>query len=338
MPFGLCGAPAAWQRWINDLLRDYLDEFCTAYLDDVLIWSSGAQEEHLKKVDQVLERLTNAGLKLDLKKCEFVVKQVKYLGFVITAEKGISVDPEKKIAIEKWEIPRSQTAVRSFLGFANFYRDFIHGFTKLTASLQRYSKKQFSGNGKILIDKEAKLSFERLKKYFITAPIFTLFDPDRKTVLETDCSGWAMGACLSQWDPEQRLRPVGYFSRKLSPAECNYDIHDKELLAIIRAIEFWRAELMSLGQPIEILTDHKNLQYFMSKRTLIERQIRWKCLLDSLPDIKLRYRPAKKASRPDALSRLEQDAPTTKTDPRLRYREMKLLNENWISTISTSIT
>lgn len=333
MPFGLCGAPAAWQRWINDLLREYLDEFCTAYLDDVLIWSNGTKEEHLKKVGLVLKRLTNANLKLDLKKCEFAVKQVKYLGFVVTAEKGIEVDPDKKIAIEKWEVPRSQTAVRSFLGFANFYRDFIHNFAKLTAPLQRYTMKQFSNKGRILIDKEAMQAFEKLKKHFITAPILTLFEPSRKTVLETDCSGWAMGACLSQLDSEQRLRPVGYFSKKLSPPECNYDIHDKELLAIVRAIEFWRAELMSLDQPVEILTDHKNLQYFMSKRTLTERQIRWKELLDSLPGIKLRYRPAKEASRPDALSRLEQDAPTGSTDPRLCYRQMKLINENWISMV-----
>ena len=331
MPFGLSGAPAAWQRWINSLLHDYLDDFCTAYLDDVLIWSDGTKEEHLKKVDQVLERLTNANLKLDLRKCEFAVKEVKYLGFIVTAGKGLSVDPEKKIAIEKWEIPRTQTAVRSFLGFANFYRDFINDFARLTAPLQRYTKKQFSGKGKIQIDQEARQAFQILKTHFISAPVLALFDPDRQTLLETDCSGWAMGACLSQWGKDGKLRPVGYFSRKLSPPECNYDIHDKELLAIIRAVEFWRAELMSLRSPIEILTDHKNLQYFMSKRTLTERQIRWKNLLDSLPGIKLRYRPGKEASRPDALSRLEQDAPKSLDDPRLRYREMQLLERDWIS-------
>lgn len=101
-----------------------------------------------------------------------------------------------------------------------------------------------------------------------------LFDPDLKTVLETDYSGWAMGACLSQVDRVGELRSVGYFSKKLSPPEFNYDMHDKELLAIIRAVEFWRAELMCLQHPVEILTDHKNLQYFMTKRTLSERQIR----------------------------------------------------------------
>ncbi|KAI0992744.1 hypothetical protein K3495_g15441, partial [Podosphaera aphanis] len=155
MPFGLTGAPAAWQRWINELLRDYLDQFCTAYLDDVLIWSNGSQEDHFEKVSKVLKRLSEAGLKLDLKKCDFAVNSVKYLGFIITVGKGISVDPEKQVAIEKWEFPRTQTAVRSFLGFANFYRDFINDFAALSAPLQRYTKKEFSGKGSIQLDQEA---------------------------------------------------------------------------------------------------------------------------------------------------------------------------------------
>ena len=161
------------------------------------------------------------------------------------------------MAIENLELPRTQTCVRSFLGFANFYRDFIDEFACLSAPLQRYTKKQFSSKGNIQLDSNARKSFETLKRYFVTAPILALFDPDLKTVLETDCSGWAMGACLSQWDREGRLRPIGYFSKKLSPAECNYNIHDKELLAVARAVEFWRPELMSLSQPIEIITDHK---------------------------------------------------------------------------------
>ncbi|KAI0995604.1 Transposon Tf2-6 polyprotein [Podosphaera aphanis] len=333
MPFGLTGAPAAWQRWINELLRDYLDQFCTAYLDDVLIWSNGSQEDHFKKVSKVLKRLSDAGLKLDLKKCDFAVNSVKYLGFIITVGKGISVDPDKQVAIEKWELPRTQTAVRSFLGFANFYQDFINDFAELSAPLQRYTKKEFSGKRSIQLDQEAQKSFETLKKHFITTPILALFNPELKTVLETDCSGWAMGACLSQWDHEEKLRPIGYFSKKLSPAECNYDIHDKELLAIIRVIEFWRAELMCLRHPVEILTDHKNLQYFMTKRTLSERQIQWKTLLDKLPSIKLRYRPGRDVGRSDALSRMEQDTPKDLNDPRLRHREKRLIEESLISAL-----
>ncbi|KAI0991905.1 hypothetical protein K3495_g16282, partial [Podosphaera aphanis] len=241
------------------------------------------------------------------------------------------VDPEKVEAIKKWELPRTQTGVRSFLGFANFYRDFIDDFAKLSAPLQRFTQKKFSGKRGIQLDREACEAFEKLKHLFISAPILALFDPELKTVLETDCSGWAMGGCLSQWDSQGRLRPVGYFSKKLSPCECNYDIHDKELLAIVRSVEFWRSELMSSREKIEILTDHKNLQYFTSKRKLSERQIRWKSLLDSLPGITLKYRPGKDSSRPDALSRLEQNAPVDHNDPRLLNRNKQLIEDNWLA-------
>ncbi|KAI0994516.1 hypothetical protein K3495_g13666 [Podosphaera aphanis] len=169
MPFGLTGAPAAWQMWINDLLRDYLDHFCTAYLDDVLIWSDGSKEDHLEKVNKVLEKLTKAGLKLDLKKCDFAVKRIKYLGFIVTVDKGISVDPEKVEAVKKWELPRTQTGVRSFLGFANFYLDFIADFSSLSAPLQRYTMKEFSSKGNIQLDNEARQAFEKLKQHFIIA-------------------------------------------------------------------------------------------------------------------------------------------------------------------------
>lgn len=114
-----------------------------------------------------------------------------------------------------------------------------------------------------------------------------------------------MGVCLFQQDKKGRLEPVGYSSNQLSPAEYNYDIHNKEILSILRAVEFWRVELMSLDDPINILTDHKNLQFLMDKRTLTERQIRWKSLPDSLPGIRLAYRPVRKIYWPDALSRLE---------------------------------
>ena len=174
-----------------------MDQFCTAYLDNVLIWSDGSREQHFEKVNKVLERFADAELKLDLKKCNFGIQEVKYLGFIVTAGKGVSVDPEKIEAVEKWELPRTQTGVRSFLGFANFYRDFIKEFAELSTPLQRYTKKEFSGKGRIQLDHEARQAFNILKQQFISAPILTLFGPELRTVLETDCSGWAMGGCLS---------------------------------------------------------------------------------------------------------------------------------------------
>ncbi|KAM4065968.1 reverse transcriptase (RNA-dependent DNA polymerase) [Hirsutella rhossiliensis] len=115
VPFGLTGAPAAFQRYINSALQDYLDDFVSAYIDDVLIFSSGSLQDHRDKVGKVLQRLMDAGLQLDINKSEFEVKAVKYLGFIIEAECGIRVDPEK--------------SVRSFIGFANFYRMFMPEFS-----------------------------------------------------------------------------------------------------------------------------------------------------------------------------------------------------------------
>jgi hypothetical protein len=324
-PFGLAGAPAAFQRYINSTLDDFLDWFCSAYMDDVLIYTDGSYEDHMEKVNMVLERLRSAGLQLDIKKCEFAVKEVKYLGFVIMAGKGIKVDPEKVEAISKWEAPTNVRGVRSFVGFANFYRDFIENFGEIAAPLTELTKK----NTPFRWEKEEQDAFERLKTLFITAPVLALWDSELDTVLEADCSGYAMGACLSQIDQQGRLRPVAYFSKKLSPAECNYEIHDKELLAIIRAMEEWRGELISLAKPFVVLSDHKNLQYFMTTRKLSERQVRWSQILSQF-NFKLRFRAGKKALRPDALSRREQDMPQGEDDMRLKNRISQLLKDEWL--------
>ena len=167
-------------------------------------------------------------------------------------------------------------------------------------------------------------AFERLKELFTTAPILMQFDPDRETVVEADSSGWATGGALSQIDDQGLLRPCAFFSRKNTPAECNYDIHDKELLAIINCLKTWEAELMSVSQ-FSIITDHKNLRYFMSMRRLNERQMRWSDILSQF-NFQMTYRPGKQAIVPDALSRREQDIPRD-DDARLRNREKQLFGE-----------
>ena len=158
--------------------------------------------------------------------------------------------------------------VRDFLGFANFYREYIDDYSEIVRPLTRLTGKDVPF---IWSNIEAK-AFEELKRQFATEPILAIFDPELDTVLEPDGSGWALGSCLSQWHGNQ-LRPVAYLSKKLSPAEVNYEIHDKELLGIIRSLEEWRPELMSTARPFTILTDHKNLEYFMTTRRLSERQV-----------------------------------------------------------------
>ena len=294
-------------------------------MDDILIYTDGDLDEHWIKLQLVLARLEQAGLKLDLKKCEFGVKQTKYLGFIIKLGEGISVDPEKVAAVKGWEAPTSVKGVRSFVGFANFYREFIDSFSEIAEPLVSLTKK----SANFYWEKAQQEAFERLKDLFIIAPILALWHEDRFTVLEADCAGYSMGGCLSQYDPQGRLRPIAYFSKKLSPAECNYDIHDKELLVIVRCLEEWRGELVGLTQPFVILSDHRNLQYFMTSRKLSERQVRWSQVLSQF-DFRLKFRAGEDSQRPDALSRREQDMPHGVDDDRLKEREFQLLKDNWL--------
>ncbi|CEJ95270.1 Putative Pol-like protein [[Torrubiella] hemipterigena] len=268
--FGLTGAPATFQRFINDILQDFLDEFCSAYIDDILIYSDGTLDDHREKVKKVLKRLQEAGLQVDIDKCKFEAISVKYLRFIIDAGKGIRVDPDKVRAIQQWESPRTVTEVRRFIGFANYYRQFIPEFSLLALPLIRLTKKDMT----FIWSGECQSAFEKLKERLIGAPILAHWDADRETILETDSSGYVTGGALSQKGDDGLWRPVAFFSKKNIPAECNYPIHDKELLAIIRCVQHWDAELRSVAS-FTIQTDHLNLRYFMKKQLLSERQARW---------------------------------------------------------------
>jgi hypothetical protein len=317
-PFGMANSPSTFQRYINWTLREFLDDFCTAYLDDVLVYTDGSLKQHRKQVDQVLARLHEAGLHVDIKKCEFEVKSTKYLGFIIEAGKGLRMDPEKVRAIQEWEAPKTVKGVRSFLGFANFYRRFIRNFAQIAAPLTR-----LTGNVSFRWTLEEQAAFDQLKGIFVSEPVLAQFRTDRDTVMETDSSGYAIGGVLSQYDEQGVLRPCAYFSKKNTPAECNYEIHDKELLAIIRGLEEWDAELRSV-KSFKVITDHKNLEYFMRPKKLNERQVRWSEML-SRYNMEIMYRPGKANVRADALSRREQDLPIGAEDIRLKERIVQVL-------------
>ncbi|CCE32194.1 uncharacterized protein CPUR_06054 [Claviceps purpurea 20.1] len=166
-PFGLAGVPATFQRYINSALGSALGDFATAYLDDVLIYTGGSKKDHMAKVREVLGRLRAAGLHLDIKKCEFGVKEVKYLGFVVEAGRAVRPGPVKIAAIREWEPPTRVKGVRSFLGFANFYREFIPHFSDLAGPLLALTKK-----GAVFTwSEECAAAFERLKTAFMSYPV-----------------------------------------------------------------------------------------------------------------------------------------------------------------------
>lgn len=319
-PFGLINAPASFQRYINETLRENLDINATAYMDDVLIYTNGNVQEHWRTVRGILDKLDKAGLYLDIDKCEFLRKEVKYLGFIIRAGKSVTVDPAKVKAILEWQPPTSVKGVRSFLGLANFYRCFVACFAEIAVPLTNLTKKKAVWRW----GETENSAFERLKKIFASEPVLAQWDPDRKTILEADCSGYALGGCLSQIDATGTVRPIAYYSRRLNGAEVNYPIHDKEMLAIVSCLKEWQAELQSVTNAFTIFTDHKNLNYFSSKRLLNERQVRYNDLLHRF-NFNLEWRPGNACQRPDALSRRDQDKLGNLSDERVMGRVMQLL-------------
>jgi hypothetical protein len=196
------------------------------------------------------------------------------------------MDPSKVEAITNWESPSNVKDVRAFIGFANFYRRFISNFSQLVTPLVRLTRKDVPFSFDSVCDN----AFQALKTAFTTAPILRHFNPDLPCVVEADSSDYASGGVLSQNGPDGRLHPVAYYSHRLSPAECNYEIYDKELLAIIRCFEQWRPELEGAVFPIKVLSDHKSLQYFCTTKQLSHRQARWSEYLSRF-QFSIVYRP-----------------------------------------------
>jgi hypothetical protein len=306
MPFGLTNAPSDFQALINNVLRAYLDDFCSAYIDDIIIYSN-TLKEHREQVYKVLKALSDAGLHLKPEKCQFHKQEVKYLGFIITTN-GIRMDPSKVSCILSWETPKSVTDVQCFLGFANFYRRFIKDYSAVVTPLTGMTRKEGGKYLPFIWGPEQQTAFDHLKYAFTTAPILRHFDYDREIVVETDASDYVSAGILSQYDDEGILHPVAFYSKKHSPAECNYEIYDKELLAIVRAFEEWRPHLEGSSHPIQVLSDHKNLEYFMTTKLLNRRQARWSEFLSRF-DFKIVYRPGKAGGKPDALTRRSVDIP-----------------------------
>ena len=218
-----------------------------AYTKDTL-------KDHAEAVKKVLKTLQQADIRLRPDKCEFHKKEVKFLGSIITTE-GIRMDQKKAKAVKKWPEPKNLKEVQAFPGFANFYQRFIQDYSKVITPLTTLTKKEQPFNW----GKKQQNAFHELKKKFISAPILATFDPEKMIILETDISDQALGSCLCQPDANRQLHPVAYRSKKFSGPELNYNVHDKELLAIVDAFEEWRAYLEGSKYPVEIYLDHKNL-------------------------------------------------------------------------------
>ena len=296
MPFGLTNAPATFQAFINNVLREHLDDFVVVYLDDILIFSS-TLEKHKEHVRQVLIQLEKADVRVSPDKSEFHKQEVEFLGFIIGPDE-VKMDPGKIKSVLEWPVPKTVKDIQSFLGFGNFYRRFIKGYSEITHALTKLTRKDEPFDW----TKDQQEAFDKLRKCFTQAPVLTTFDPERPITVETDASDFAVGACISQPDEHGKLHPIAFYSRTMSPAELNYDIHDKELLAIVVALQQWRVYLEGPRHQVTILTDHKNLIYFTSTKILNRRQVRWAEELARF-NYKILYQKGSDNNRADALSR-----------------------------------
>lgn len=296
MPFGLSNAPAAFQRFMNDIFSDLVDECVIVYLDDILIYSSDPSA-HKKHVKEVLRRLRQHGLYARPDKCEWHVDRVEYLGYILSPD-GLTMASDKIKTIQDWPEPRKVKDVQSFLGFANFYRRFIYNYSDIVVPLTRLTRK-----GTIFAFTDlAREAFVRLKEAFVSAPVLTHWIPDRPIIVETDASDYALAAILSIELENGEIHPVAFHSRTFNSTELNYDVHDKELFAIFEGFRIWRHYLEGAGDPIDVVTDHKNLEYFATTKLLNRRQARWSEYLSQF-NLIVRFRPGKLGTKPDALTR-----------------------------------
>jgi hypothetical protein len=296
MPFGLCNAPGTFQHYMNDTFQDYVDRFLIIYLDDLLVYSS-TLAEHKEHVALVLKRLETAGLYLKPSKCVFHATEVPFLGFIV-GRGGLRMDPTKIEPITNWPRPESPRDIQVFMGLAGFYRRFIRNFSRIAQPLTALLRK----NKPFRWTSTVESAFKELCSSFTSAPVLSFFDPELPVVLETDSSDYALGAIISQRDFEGILHPIAFHSRRLLPAEEHYEIHDKEMLAIVDTMDKYRHYFEGLGPQTTIYADHRNLLSFTEKRLYNSRQIRWMEKLSRFNFI-IVFRPGKTNGKADALSR-----------------------------------
>jgi len=293
---GLTNAPAAFQCFVNTIFADMLDVCIVVYLDDIIIYSED-MESHQQHVWEVLHRLWLHGLFAKPEKCEFHLDSVEYLGYHLSPD-GLTMSPDKIQTISNWPEPRKVKDIQSFLGFANFYCRFIFNYSDIVVPLTQLTRKDAPWN----FSEDCRRSFNALKHAFTTAPILTHFIPDTPIIMETDASDYAVAGILAITCTDKEIRPVAYYSRTLTAPQLNYDTHDKELLAIFEAFRNWRHYLEGSASPIDVVMDHKNLEYFSTSKVLSCQQARWSEFLSQF-NLVIRFRPGKLGAKLDALTR-----------------------------------
>ncbi|KAL5004068.1 hypothetical protein ScPMuIL_017524, partial [Solemya velum] len=293
MPFGLCNAPATFERLMEKVLTGLTWRLCLVYLDDIIIYSKNF-EEHISNLSEVLQRLMEANLKLSPEKCTLLQREVTFLGHVVS-EHGISTDPRKTEAVRNWVVPRNVKEVRSFLGLCSYYRKHVCQFASIAKPLHQLTEKGRDFHW----TNECQKAFEKLKTALISSPILSYPQPEGKLILDTDASGVAMGSVLSQIQ-EGKEKVLGYYSTCFSKSERRYCVTRRELLAVINAVKHFHHYLY--GRHFLVRSDHGALRWLLNFKIPEGQMARWLEILSSY-DYTIEHRAGRVHSNADILSR-----------------------------------
>src|SRR5215469_6394837 len=296
MFFGLTNSPAMFQAFMNHILHDLIDQgHVIVYMDDILIFTNSI-EEHRVIVREVLRILEANKLYLKPEKCTFEADEIEYLG-ILVGNGYIRMDPQKVEAVRNWKSPNKKRELQQFLGFCNFFRRFIRGFSQVAKPLTR-----LTGNAEWEWTAAEEQAFQDLINRVTEDVVLLIPRDDCPFRIEADSSDYANGAVLSQL-VDGKWRPVAFRSRALTEVERNYEIYDKEMMAIMDSLDDWRQYLLGATHTVEVFTDHLTLQYFRKPQKLNRRQARWATELGEY-DIHLIYKPGKSMGKADVLSRM----------------------------------
>ncbi len=293
MPFGLCNAPATFQRLMEQVLQGLQWEIAVLYIDDIIVFGDSVKS-HLQRLGAVLTRLKAAGLKLKPSKCDLLRKRVPFLGHIVSAG-GIEVDPEKIRKVRDWSVPSNLTELRSFVGLCAYYRRFVPNFSTLCKPLFKLTEKgePFFWGG------PQQHAMDKMKELLTTAPILGYPRTGDPFILDCDASNFGLGAVLSQVQDDQE-KVIAYASQSLSKAQRNYCTTRRELLAIVTFVKQFHHYLY--GGRFLVRTDHAALYWLLRKKDPEGQMARWITFLQAY-DLEIQHRPGLRHGNADALSR-----------------------------------
>ncbi|MES9884745.1 MAG: reverse transcriptase domain-containing protein [Sedimenticola sp.] len=294
MPFGLCNAPATFERMMEVVLSGLHWETCLLYIDDIIVFADSF-EQHIGRLSEILSRIESAGLKLSPKKCKLFKREVEFLGHVVSQD-GIATDPKKVEVVKNWPTPKNVHDVRSFLGLCSYYRRFVKNFADIARPLHQLTEKATT----FVWTDACSEAFDTLREALITAPVLSYPSTRSNFILDTDASGVGVGAVLSQSDGGIE-RVVAYYSRALGKAERNYCITRKELLAVVESVKHFHHYIY--GVTTVVRTDHGALTWLLNFKNIEGQMARWMETLGTY-DLKIQHRPGRKHMNADSLSRL----------------------------------